>query len=63
MVAAGQVVAGGQMVAGGRVVAGGHSEKIQKGWLPSAKLEPTFTFLSREFAIFNTFSWQNPYQE
>ena len=34
-----------------------------KGWLPSAKLKPTFTFLGRDFAIFNTFSWQNPYQE
>ena len=63
VVAGGQMVADGQVVACGRVVAGGHSEKIQKGWLPSAKLEPTFTFLGRDFAIFNTFSWQNPYQE
>ena len=36
---------------------------MEKGWLPSAKLKPTFTFLGRNFAIFNTFSWQNPYQE
>ena len=36
---------------------------IQKGWLPNAKLKPTFTFLVRDFAIFNTFTWQNPYQE
>ena len=34
-----------------------------KGWLPSAKLKPTFTFLGRDFSIFNTFSWQNPYQK
>ena len=38
-------------------------DNIFKGWLPSAKLEPTFTFLGRDFAIFNTFSWHNPYQE
>ena len=37
--------------------------KIFKGWLPSAKLKPTLTFLVRDFAIFNTFTWQNPYQE
>ena len=30
-----------------------------KGWLPSAKLKPTFTFLVRDFAIFNTFSLVN----
>ena len=35
----------------------------QKGWFPSAKLKPTFTFLVRDFAIFNTFTWQNPFQE
>ena len=35
----------------------------KKAWLPSAKLKPTFTFLGRDFAIFNTFTWQNPYQE
>ena len=34
-----------------------------KGWLPSGKLKPTFTFLVRDFAIFDTFTWQNPYQE
>ena len=27
------------------------------------KLKPTFTFLVRDFAIFNTFTWENPYQE
>ena len=32
---------------------------MQKGWLPSAKLKPTFTFLGRDFAIFNTLSWQS----
>ena len=41
----------------------GLSIKEWKGWLPSAKLKPTFTFFGRDFAIFNTFSWQNPYQE
>ena len=30
------------------------------GWI---KLKPTFTFLGRDFVIFNTFSWQNPYKE
>ena len=34
-----------------------------KGWLPSPKLKPTFTFIGSDFAILNTFSWQNPYQE
>ena len=34
-----------------------------KRWLPSAKLKPTFTFLVRDFVIFNTFSWQKPYHE
>ena len=34
------------------------SQADPKGWLPSAKLKQTFTFLSRDFAIFNTFSWQ-----
>ena len=38
-------------------------KSLYKGWLPSAKLKPTFTFLGRDFAIFNTFGWQNPYQE
>ena len=33
------------------------------GWLPSAKLKPTFTFPVRDFATFNTFTWQNPFQE
>ena len=36
---------------------------ISKGWLAIATLKPTFTFLGRDFAIFNTFTWQNPYQE
>ena len=27
------------------------TEKSLKGWLPSAKLKPTFTFLDRDFAI------------
>ena len=36
---------------------------IVKGWLAIATLKPTFTFLGRDFAIFNTFTWQNPYQE
>ena len=39
------------------------AELISKGWPPSAKLKPTFTFLGRDFAIFNTFSWKNSYQE
>jgi hypothetical protein len=34
-----------------------------KGWVAIATLKPTFTFLVRDFAIFNTFTWQNPYQE
>ena len=34
-----------------------------KGWLAIATLKPTFTFLGRDFAIFNTFTWQNPYQK
>ena len=32
----------------------------QKGWLAIATLKPTFTFLGRDFAIFNTFTWQIP---
>ena len=28
-----------------------------------ATIKPTFTFLGRDFAIFNTLTWQNPYQE
>ena len=36
---------------------------FQKDWLAIATLKPTFTFLGRDFAIFNTFTWQNPYQE
>jgi hypothetical protein len=34
-----------------------------KGLAAIATLKPTFTFLGRYFAIFNTFTWQNPYQE
>ena len=34
-----------------------------KGWLAITTLKPTFTFLGRNFAIFNTFTWQNLYQE
>ena len=34
-----------------------------KGWLAIATLKPTFTFLGRDFAIFKTFTWQNPYQK
>ena len=34
-----------------------------KGCLAIATLNPTFTFLGRDFAIFNTFSWQNHYQK
>ena len=34
-----------------------------KDWLAIATLKPTFTFLGRDFAIFNTFTWQNPYQK
>ena len=37
--------------------------EYRKGWLAIATLKPTFTFLGRDFAIFNTFTWQNPYQE
>ena len=29
----------------------------------SKGLKQTFTFLGRDFAIFNTFTWQNPCQE
>jgi hypothetical protein len=36
---------------------------FQKDWLAIATLKPTFTFLGRDFAIFNTFTWQNPYQK
>ena len=36
---------------------------FNKSWLPSAKLKQTFTFLGKDFAIFNTFTWENPYQE
>ena len=36
---------------------------LRKGWLPSAKLKRTFTFLGKDFARFNTFTWENPYQE
>ena len=36
---------------------------IAKGWLAIATLKPTFTFIGRDFAIFNTFTWQNPYQK
>ena len=36
---------------------------VLKGWLPSAKLKSTFTFLGKDFVIVNTCSWQNPYQE
>ena len=36
---------------------------IAKGWLAIVTLKPTFTFLGWDFAIFNTFTWQNPYQE
>ena len=32
-------------------------------WLAIATLKPTFNFFGRDFAIFNTFTWQNPYQE
>ena len=46
------------------ILVGAANLKDRKGWLPSAKLKPTFTFFfGRDFAIFNTFSWQNPYQE
>ena len=34
-----------------------------KGWPAIAKLKPTFTLLGRDFAVFNTFTYQNPYQE
>ena len=37
--------------------------QYRKGWLPSAKLKWTFTFLGKDFAIFNTLTWENPYQE
>ena len=36
---------------------------VNKGWLPSAKLKRTFTFLGKDFATFNIFTWSNPYQE
>ena len=35
----------------------------QRGWLPSAKLKSTFTFLGRDFANYKYWIWQNPYQE
>ena len=35
------------------------SENLRK----IATLKPTFTFLGRDFAIFNTFTWQNPFQK
>ena len=35
----------------------------KKGWLPSAKLKPSFTFLGRDFPKSKYWIWQNPYQE
>ena len=40
-----------------------HARNKLKGWLAIATLKPTFTFLGRDFAIFNTFTWQNLYQK
>jgi len=37
--------------------------KVKKGWLAIATLKPTFTFLGRDFVIFNTFTWENPNQK
>ena len=36
---------------------------IAKGWLAIATLKPTFTFLGKDFAIFNTLTWENLFQE
>ena len=36
---------------------------FQKGCLAIATLKQTFTFFGRDFALFNTFTWQNPYQK